>query len=45
VSLEHLVSKVFDDTPSLLVQRLLDSQRLSDQELAEIRTLLRRKGD
>ena len=30
LSLEHLVSTVFDDTPGLLVQRLLDSQRLSE---------------
>ncbi len=45
LSLDHLVSKVFDDTPSLLVQRLLDSHRLSEQELAQIRALLRRKGD
>jgi BlaI family transcriptional regulator, penicillinase repressor len=43
-SLRHLVSEVFEDTPSLLVQRLLDSDALSDEELARIRTLLRRKG-
>lgn len=45
LSLEQLVSKVFDDTPSLLVQRLLDSRDLSAQELAQIRAMLRRKGD
>jgi predicted transcriptional regulator len=44
-SLEHLVNKVFDGTPGLLVQRLLDSGRLSEKEVAEIRALLRRKGD
>ncbi len=43
LSLEHLVSKVFDDTPSLVVQRLLDSDTLSDKELAQIRALLRKK--
>lgn len=43
LSLEHLVSNVFDDTPSLLVQRLLDSQQLSERELTQIRTLLHRK--
>jgi predicted transcriptional regulator len=43
LSLEHLVNKVFDQTPSLLVQRLLDSGSLSAQELARIRALLRRK--
>lgn len=45
LSLEQLVIKVFDDTPSLLVQRLLDSRDLSEQELARIRALLRQKGD
>jgi len=45
VSLEQLVSKVFDDTPSLLVQRLLDSRDLSEQELTQIRAMLRRKED
>src|SRR5689334_1805187 len=44
LSLRHLVNKVFDDTPSLLVQRLLDSGRLTEKELAEIRSLLRKKG-
>ena len=44
LSLEHLVNKVFDDTPSLLVQRLLDSASLTEKELAEIRALLRKKG-
>jgi predicted transcriptional regulator len=43
-SLDLLVSKVFDDTPSLLVERLLGSGRLTDRELAEIRALLRKKG-
>jgi predicted transcriptional regulator len=44
VSLEHVVKQVFDDTPSLLVQRLLDSNSLTENELAEIRALVRRKG-
>src|SRR5689334_12475914 len=43
LSVEHLVSNLFDETPSLLVQRLLDSGRLTEKELAEIRALLRRK--
>ncbi|HEY4212647.1 MAG TPA: BlaI/MecI/CopY family transcriptional regulator [Steroidobacteraceae bacterium] len=43
LSLEELLSKVFDDTPSLVVQRLLDSDRLSEKELAQIRALLRKK--
>jgi predicted transcriptional regulator len=45
LSLEQLVSKVFDHTPTLLVQRLLDSQNLSAEELSRIRALLRQKGD
>lgn len=45
LSLEHVVKQVFDDTPSLLVQRLLDSKRLTEKELERIRTLLRKKGD
>jgi predicted transcriptional regulator len=44
LSLEHLVNKVFDATPSLLVERLIDSGRLTEKELAEIRALLRKKG-
>ncbi len=45
LSLEHVVRQVFDDTPSLLVQRLLDSKSLTENELAQIRALLRKKGD
>jgi predicted transcriptional regulator len=45
LSLEHVVKQVFDDTPSLLVQRLLDSRHLTEKELGEIRALLRKKGD
>ena len=45
LSLEHVVRQVFDDTPSLLVQRLLDSKNLTENELAQIRALLRKKGD
>ena len=44
LSLEHVVKQVFDATPSLLVQRLLDSQNLTESELREIRALLRSKG-
>ena len=43
-SLKHLVSNVFDGTPTLLVQRLLDSDALTEEDLAQIRTLLRKKG-
>ena len=44
-SLQHLVSNVFDGAPSMLVQRLLDSGSLTPKELAQIRALLRNKGD
>jgi predicted transcriptional regulator len=43
-SLKHLVNNVFEGTPSLLVRRLLDSDALSDDELAQIKALLRKKG-
>jgi predicted transcriptional regulator len=43
MSLRHMVSNVFDGTPSLLVQRLLDAERLSADELERIRALLRKK--
>ena len=43
-SLQHLVANVFEGTPSLLVQRLLDSDSLTDEELSQIRALLRGKG-
>jgi predicted transcriptional regulator len=42
-SLQHLVSNVFDGTPALLVQRLLDSEQLDGAELAPIRRALRKK--
>jgi predicted transcriptional regulator len=45
LSLEHVVKEVFDAAPSLLVQRLLDSKSLTEKELAEIRALLRKKGE
>lgn len=44
LSLEHVVKQVFDDTPSLLVQRLLDSGSLTEEELADIRLILRKKA-
>jgi predicted transcriptional regulator len=42
-SLQHLVSNVFDGTPTLLVQRLLDSEQLDAEELNRIRRALRKK--
>jgi predicted transcriptional regulator len=42
MSLTQLVSNVFDGTPSLLVQRLLDSKALTTVELTQIKALLRK---
>ena len=44
MSLNQLVRNVFEGTPSLLVQRLLDSESVSARELAQIRNLLTKKG-
>lgn len=44
MSLQHLVKNVFEGTPTLLVRRLLDSDTLTNEELAEIRSLLRKRG-
>jgi predicted transcriptional regulator len=43
-SLKQFVSSVFDGTPSLLVRSLMDSDSLTSEELAQIRSILRRKG-
>jgi predicted transcriptional regulator len=45
MSLERLVSHVFDGAPALLVQRLLDSKQLSVEELERIRDMRRKKKD
>jgi predicted transcriptional regulator len=42
-SLERLVTNVFDGAPALLVQRLLDSEKVSADELERIRALLKKK--
>ncbi len=39
-SLHHLVDKVFDGTPSSLVKRLFDSEKMSAEDLREIQSLL-----
>lgn len=44
LSLKQLVSNVFDGAPSVLVQRLLDSEALTSEELAQIKALLLEKG-
>ena len=42
-SLQHLVSNVFDGTPTLLVQRLVDSEQIDPEELDAIRRALKKK--
>ncbi len=43
MSLQRLVKNVFDGTPALVVQRLLDTEQLDAAELDRIRALLRKK--
>jgi len=44
LSLKRIVRSVFDGAPSLLVQRLLASEALAPEELAQIRSLLSEKA-
>jgi predicted transcriptional regulator len=41
-AVKHVIDKVFDGTPSLLVKQLLDTSRLSEEELKDIKSLLLR---
>lgn len=43
-TVQRMVTSVFDNAPALLVRRLLDTESLSPDDLAEIRALLRKKG-
>jgi predicted transcriptional regulator len=43
-SLKHLMDNVFEGTPTLMVKRLLDSNTLTEEELSQIKLLLRKKG-
>ena len=43
-TVQRMVTSVFDNTPALLVRRLLDTESLSADDLAQIRALLRKKG-
>jgi len=45
MSLKQLVSNVFDGAPSMLVQRLFESETLTSNDLEQIKTLLRKKGN
>ncbi|HLE01693.1 MAG TPA: BlaI/MecI/CopY family transcriptional regulator [Bdellovibrionota bacterium] len=42
-SLHHLVTNVFEGTPSTLVRRLLETEDLSQDDLKSIRVLLNKK--
>ena len=42
-TVQRMVTSVFDNTPALLVRRLLDTESLSSDDLAQIRALLRKK--
>jgi predicted transcriptional regulator len=44
ISLRHLMDNVFEGAPTLMVKRLLDSNALTEEELSQIKSLLRRKG-
>ena len=44
LTIGHVVGQLFDRSPASLVARLIDDERLSAQELAEIRQLLESKG-
>ena len=44
LSLKRIVHNIFDGAPSLLVQRLLASETLTPEELAQIAGLLREKA-
>jgi predicted transcriptional regulator len=43
-SLDDLISRVFDGTPTALMRCLVESERLSRKDLQAIRELLDRKG-
>lgn len=45
MTLRHIVKNVFEGEPTLLVQRLLDSDALTSEELTHIKSLLSKKGD
>jgi predicted transcriptional regulator len=40
VSLNHLVSRVFDGVPTSLVRRLIEAEKISDEDLKNIRLLI-----
>jgi predicted transcriptional regulator len=43
MSLRHLVTTVFDSTPSSLVKRLIETEDLSEEEMNQIHSILNKK--
>ena len=43
-TLGHVVGRLFENTPAALVARLIDDQKLSAQEIAELKQLLDERG-
>lgn len=43
-TLGHVVGRLFENTPAALVARLIDDHKLSEQEIAELKQLLDKRG-
>ncbi|MCB9072520.1 MAG: BlaI/MecI/CopY family transcriptional regulator [Bdellovibrionaceae bacterium] len=43
-TVKHVVDKVFEGTPVALVKQLLDTVKLNDEDLAELRMLIQKAG-
>ena len=43
-ALKHVVDKVFEGTPLLLVKKLLNSTKLSESEIKELKDLIKNNG-
>lgn len=43
-TLGHVMGKLFDKSPAALVSRLIHDEKLSEEEIAEIRKLLDKRG-
>ena len=43
-TLGHVMGKLFENTPSVLVARLIDDHKLSAKEIAELKRLLNSRG-
>lgn len=43
-AVSHLLSRLFDDSPELLVLNLIEQKQIDERELQRVRTLIRRKA-